>query len=403
MNILILPGTLRGLKSAAIAHLKGFINNFPQQYNLVVIAQPDHAIVESSNVKVIPLCLGRSPTKAIVTLFSAVRATLSILRLALKACRQEDIDIIYARHGGSSLAALLLAKRLQLPLIFEVHGILHTPGELETWPRGPRWLRKLVGKGMRVLEWFSFRSASKLVVYTSGALGDSIHEKFGIPYNKMAIIDNGVDVALFQPVDQKLARSRLGLSDRYHWVVFAGSLVPWQGVDKLIDAAPLVLSKASDVRFLIVGEGPQQAELDAKVQSLKLTEKLLFTGCVAHEEMPWYINSADLCVAPYFTSRHVDWAGSPMKLFEYMACGKAIIGSDLTGIADYIKNSGSGKIVPAGDSVSLAEAIIALLNDPTSRREMGRRGRQAVLNYYNLQRITKRIVQECENVLLPPS
>jgi glycosyltransferase involved in cell wall biosynthesis len=323
--------------------------------------------------------------------------------LALKACRQEDIDIIYARHGGSSLAAVLLAKRLQLPLILEVNGILHDPGELEIWLRGPRWFSKLIGKGIEIMERFSLRSASKLVVCTSGTLGDSIHEKFGIPYNKMAVIDNGADIALFQPVDQKLARRKLSLFGSYRWVVFVGSLVPWLGVEKLVDAAPLVLNMAPDVRFLVVGEGPQRAELDAKAQSLKLSKKLLFTGHVAHEEVPWYINSADLCVAPYFMPKQRDWVGSPLKLFEYMACSKAIVVSDLTGIADYVKNSGSGKIVPAGDSVSLAEAVIELLNDPTSRHEMGRRGRQAVLKYYNWQTITKRIAQECENVLLPPS
>lgn len=401
MKILILPAVLREQTSAAKAHLRGFVNNFPHEHKLVVIAQPNYAITETANVKVVVLPLRPIRRKAIPALFGTIHASFSIFRLALRACKREHIDAIYARHGGSSLPAAFLAKRFRLPLVLEVNGLLYEPDELGVWLRAPRWFIKLAGRGIQMLEAFSFRAASKLVVCTWGALANSIHEKYKVPYSKMLITDNGADTMLFHPTDQKLARQKLGLDNDCRWVIFTGSLRSWQGLDKLLEAAPLVLEILPDARFLIVGDGPQQFELVAQAQHLKLGNRVLFTGHVSYEEIPWYINAADLCVAPYFAPKRKDLGYSPLKLFEYMACGKAVVVSDLVGIGGYVKSNEAGKVVPAGDSVALAKTIISLLNDSESRHKMGQSGREAVLTHYSWEIITKCIAQECVGALPP--
>lgn len=394
----MLPTILREYTSAPIAHLNGIVNSFPDGHNLVVIAQPGYAIRERHNVKIIPLRMRRFRSATPSALFGSLHASLSIYRTAMTACKREQVDILYARDGVCSLPAALLAKRLHLPLILEVNGMLHSYDEMEPWLQAPQWYLKLVGKVIRIMEAFSFRTASKLMCI-SRVLRDVVVDKYGVPDGKILVLDNGADTSLFRPIGREPALHKIGLSESFRWVVFTGSLVLWQGVDKLIDAVPQVVATLPNVRFLIVGDGPQRDKLFLRVQKLKLADKVLFTGHVAHGEVPWYINCGDVCVAPYFAPEGRCWWFSPLKLFEYMACGKAVIVSDIPGIADHVKKHRAGRAVPAGDSVSLSEAIIELLNDAKSRREMGERGRQAVLSSYDWREIAKSIAEECEKVV----
>ena len=123
----------------------------------------------------------------------------------------------------------------------------------------------------------------------------------------------------------------LNLSPTSPIVCFTGSLFPYQGVDLLIRAAPAILARDPAILFLIVGDGPRLRESMDLVKESEVAGSFHFTGRVPYQKVPLYINAADLCVAP---KKPILSGYSPLKLYEYMACGKPVIADENGGFRD---------------------------------------------------------------------
>jgi glycosyltransferase involved in cell wall biosynthesis len=164
--------------------------------------------------------------------------------------------------------------------------------------------------------------------------------------------------------------------------MFVGGFQPWHGLEFLVEAFAQVAQKRPDAKLVLVGDGPARPAVETTITKLGLEKRILITGYVAHDRMPEWLAAADVAVAPYPPLPQELWF-SPLKLYEYMAAGKAIVASAAGQIAEVIKDGHNGLLVRPGDVGELAQAIVTLLDDPAGRQALGRAARQQAVNQHS--------------------
>ena len=168
----------------------------------------------------------------------------------------------------------------------------------------------------------------------------------------------GVDREQFNPqVDGSAIRQRYGLEDRFV-VGFLGWIRPWHGVDQLVDAVAQLARQAPQMSLLIVGDGPALPGLREQVAAAGLGDRVHFSGPVKQADVPRHLAAMDVTVQPNVT----DYA-SPIKLFEYLAMGKAVIAPDKPNIREVLEDGIDGLLFQPGDAVDMARALLSLYED----------------------------------------
>jgi glycosyltransferase involved in cell wall biosynthesis len=153
-------------------------------------------------------------------------------------------------------------------------------------------------------------------------------------------------------------------------VGFVGGLRPWHGVDALPGLLSRLIERHSTLHLLVAGDGPQRGELERDLRERGIGRSAVFTGSVPHEDVAELIRQLDVALAPYPRLEHAFYF-SPLKLFEYMACGVAVVAAAAGQIAEVIRDGETGLLYPAGDAEGLVAACDRLLSDPMLRRRLG--------------------------------
>lgn len=238
-----------------------------------------------------------------------------------------------------------------------------------------------------IYEGAMLNSTNRIVAVTS-ELRDIICRTYGVPAEKISVIPNGVNTELFRPIDKKTVRESLGFNVDEKIVGYIGKLEPWQGVEYLIKAAPLILERFDGTMFLIVGDGLMYYELAGMIEKLGLRNRFTFAGEISHEDVPMYINATDVCVT---LKKALRTGFSPLKLYEYMACEKPVIASKVEGF-EVLEERGAGSLVSPEDSREVSEAIINLLSSPELQKCLGTNGREAVLEEFSWRTVAERLI-----------
>jgi glycosyltransferase involved in cell wall biosynthesis len=192
---------------------------------------------------------------------------------------------------------------------------------------------------------------------------------------KSVFVKAAVNTSLFRPdpAAGERIRREFGL-DGATVVGYVGTFQPWHGLDDFIGAAKIIARRRPDVRFLLVGPYVQGGQ---SLHEEELSGSLKLAGPVPYESVPGYINAFDVAVAPYNvqnTDRSAKGIGSPLKVLEYMACAKAVVGSSLPQLSELIEDGRTGYLFREGDVGEFADRISDLIEDPKLRTEMGARG-----------------------------
>jgi glycosyltransferase involved in cell wall biosynthesis len=282
---------------------------------------------------------------------------------------------------------------LRIPFLIEVNGIEEEIVLLGR--RLPPW-RPITSRLRRRM----YRSAGATVT-VSDRLASHLERIHGLPSPQVVTIPNGVDLDRFSPGDRAESQASLGLVPGL-WIAFVGNLVPWQGVGTLLRAFGIVLESRPDTRLAIVGDGILRGSLEALARQLGVAERVTFTGTVPHERVPHFIVASNVCVAP-FTRERNEWIGlSPLKLYEYLACGRPVVASDVPGVREVLSNSGAGIIVPTDDDQALSAALVSLLEDPARANAMGNAGRTFAVNECSWNRAAMRVNELIQSVTRDP-
>lgn len=206
-------------------------------------------------------------------------------------------------------------------------------------------------------------------VAVSGVVGDYAVAAGGISAARLRVIDNGVDLARFDPASAApLDLESFGVAGECPLVGVIGRLAPQKDHANFVAAAALLAERAPSARFVIVGEGELRGAIEADVRARGLGPgRVVLTGAI--RDMPALLARLDVVV---FSSA---WEGLPMVLIEAMAMGRAVVATAVGAIPSVIEEGRDGLLVPPGDPEALAGAIARLAGDPALRADLGRAAR----------------------------
>jgi glycosyltransferase involved in cell wall biosynthesis len=281
-------------------------------------------------------------------------------------------DVVYARDFHAAVMAWMPRWVFGKKLVYEINGLASEEVKL----KGNSFRVRLFSMLIRGAERIASLSAD-LIISVTPQIASYLVTRFHVSPSRVEIVGNGVDPEKFFPLrDPALLndwRRRLGIEEKDRVIGFVGNLAPWQGMDILIESALRLLSRMERLKFLIVGDGVMKPRLLTRVTEQGLGRAFIFTGMMPYETVPVLINVADICVAPFIARRNKETGVSPLKVFEYLACGKPVIASRIEGL-EVIERTGVGILVEPQDSADLERALLKLLNEPQLCKEMGRRG-----------------------------
>lgn len=312
------------------------------------------------------------------------------------ACFQnlQGFDLIHERFNLLSLGAALASRKLGLPFVLEVNADLLEQRKFKGTPE--RGLRRLFAMWATR---FCFRAATKIICISSD-LKDHLHRHWNIEDHKLAVLPCAADVEAFRPNSKaKVVRRGLGLTNE-PVIMWVGGFYPWHDLDLLLESFAQVLQKQPMARLVLVGEGQTRPEVAQKVMRNGLDHAVIMTGAIPHNSVPEMVSIADVAVVPAEpVSASRGGTGTPLKLFEYMAAGKAIVATDVNQASEVIRDGYNGLLVKAGDINGFSEAILALLDDSVKRGCLGQNARQDAVEQYSWEQYTKRLDEIYQSVI----
>ncbi len=383
-----LPGTLKA--GGSVSHVQGILAAFIRQGWTVhfladaVMRECDPRIVQHV---VRPLDL-LSPLDDLRLVSYNIQLFAHILRLS----RRHQVSLIYQRHAIFSIAPVLAARLLGIPLVLEVNGS-------EVWVKS-HWSRLSFMRLARRCEAYAIRSADRLAL-VSDVIAEQI-APYGPEAARMLITPNGVDPEVFRPdIEGEPVREKYRLG-RSIVVGFIGTFTRWHGVGTLLDAARHVVTGHRGITFLLIGDGDLRSMLEHRVADERLSDRIVFTGMVGHHAAPRFLAACDILVSPHLGFEGKGrFFGSPTKLFEYMAMGRAIIASNLEQIGDVIRDGENGLHMQPGDSAGLAAQIVRLATDTELRRTLGDNARRDAIRFHTWDRNVTQILASIERPIAP--
>jgi glycosyltransferase involved in cell wall biosynthesis len=200
------------------------------------------------------------------------------------------------------------------------------------------------------------------------------------------VLPNGVDHHRFHPQVEPALPGPTGSFT----VGFTGSLKPWHGLLDLMDVFAELHGSDGPARLLVVGEGPMREELEDRATRAGLGPSVILTGAVDAAAVPPMLASMDVAVAPYPALEGFYF--SPLKIFEYMAAGRAIVAAAIGQVSDVIDDGATGLLYPPGDVAALLASLLHLRADGPARERLGRAARQVAVRRHGWDSVVARVL-----------
>lgn len=282
-------------------------------------------------------------------------SVVSSLRLD-RAAREFKPDIVYERANLFHFAGSWTAWRRGIPLLLEVNSPL-----AEERARFGRLRLRRIG---RAAERFVWRRADMVLPVTE-VLAGYVSEA-GVPRDRISVVPNGIDLEDFSGIPTKQADADVRLG-------FVGFVRRWHGLDNVLRglAAWRGLPRLD---LTVVGDGPARGELESLAAELGIADQVRFTGLATREEIPRLVATFDVALQP----AAVPYA-SPLKLFEYMAAGRAILAPDQPNIGEVLEQDRTALLFDPSRPEALWQGIETLARDAALRTRLGNAAREEVL------------------------
>ena len=236
-------------------------------------------------------------------------------------------------------AATQLGKRLGLPVTITLRGSKDAG---------------LVGTDRERCLVHAMQDAVRLFA-VSDSIKRDVAQRLGVPDQKVMVVGNGVDLALFEPVNRSLARVRLGLSNDAKVIIGVGNLVEGKGFQRIIPLLPTLKDRFGDVVLLIVGggstHGDMRVELEALAMRLGVTNSVRFCGRQLPSDLKWFYGAADVFA---LATAYEGWAN---VFLEAMACGLPVVSTKVGGNAQVVRDATVGALVGYWDAGAFVQAL----------------------------------------------
>lgn len=231
---------------------------------------------------------------------------------------------------------------------------------------------------------------SKICLHLSDRIivdGDDIREllvKSKIRRNKIHTIRNGIDTDMFDPFkfDQKI-KNELGLADSIV-IPFIGKLATHNGTYEYLKVMINLMEEYEDIRGIIIGSGPQEADLKQKVNCSEFKDKFIFVGKVNHEQMPKYIASIDI---GFFPMQQI--GGVSQIVPETMAMQKPVLTTNVGDIRSLVRHMENGLTVEKGNIEMMVKYLSMLIEDRVLRSKIGKKARDFIVKNWSWTRVSE--------------
>lgn len=308
-----------------------------------------------------------------------------------KATHEQPFVIHGASNHWNGLAAVTAAGTLGIPSVYEVRGLW----EVTRGSRDPEWATGGMYRFMARMEADAAAGASAVITITE-ALRDELIRR-GIDGSKITVVPNGVDTTRFRPRqrNESLAES-LGIGGKTI-IGYVGSILDYEGIGLLIRAVEMLSRDRDDFAVLIVGDGAELDKFRQMTEDSQLQQQVIFTGRVPHSEVEDYYSIIDIAPFPRLPLPVCEIV-SPLKPFEAMAMGKAVVSSDVAALSEIVRDGVTGLLHTKGDVSSLANALARLLDDSALRLRLADNSRQWVEQKRDWRALAPRVSRIYENL-----
>lgn len=288
----------------------------------------------------------------------------------LKLLDRKRTDIVHLHGYGATTFGRLAAAQRRWPVVLHEHAN-HT-----TTP----WFQQVADHALAPF--------TDIAIAVSKSTAEFVIRARKIPAERVKVVYLGAPLEEFaQPreaADVAAARDALGVPGDAPVIGTVTRLMPSKGNQYFVEAVGLLAARLPDARFVVVGEGELQPELEAQAAQLGIAGRLVFAGF--QRDVAAAYSAFDLAVFPSL------WEGTPLTAFEALAMGKAIVSTDADGLSDILTPGTDALVVPKRDGRALADAIAALMADPARRAQLGAAAR-ATGQRYGIDRFVRRMEQ----------
>lgn len=299
-----------------------------------------------------------------------------------RAMRAHRPDFIYERYALFLCATIWLAKRRGIPIILEINDSALVPRVRSLT------LKRLASR----IEGWCWRNATGLV-FISGWFRDKAREAHG-EIAPSVISPNAADIDRFDigQFDRSAMRVARGIDDA---VVcgYIGGFVPWHGIAGFVQSIATRLNEAPQLKLLLVGDGMDLPAVRQAIVAAQLEERVLLPGRVAHAEIPSLVACMD-----YAVLADSNQYGSPMKLFELMAMGVAVVAPDYAPIVEVIDNRRNGWLFPRKNIDACVDTVLELAADPEELLRVGAAARSSIADHHQWRNNAEQLLSLVQNL-----
>ena len=296
-----------------------------------------------------------------------------------KKLKAVNADMVVTRYNWNTLSIIWAARSIGIPVVLE----LNSPDEED---RGIKFYRL---PGMTYF--FSTERAIHLsdgAFAVSEALAKDFRENFNGSSRLIHGIHNGVSLDKFNPqLDASELRADFGIAKDAVVIGFVGSFAPWHGLDLLFEAFAKLVGDGAPVHLLMVGQPRKDSgEWLDRAAMPDIAGNITFAGHVGSGDVNRYIAAMDITVLA-----NSAWYCSPLKIFEYMAMGKATVAVATDPVQEVIVDRRDGLLFEQGSSSALYKSLKELVSDSDMRLKLGNAGRQRVASEFSWQDNASRV------------
>ena len=286
---------------------------------------------------------------------------------------QGKFDVIHAHDWLVAYAAKTLKNSYNIPIVATIHA---------TESGRNSGIHDETQRYINDTEWMLTYEASEVIV-NSNYMKNELQRLFGLPYEKINVIPNGVNLNLFNNIEKDYDFRRRFAMDNEKIILFMGRLVYEKGIQTLIAAMPKILANYHDSKLIIAGKGGMIDELRSQVNYLGLGNKVYFTGYLGSKDVQRMYKCADVSVFP---STYEPFG---IVALEAMLSGTPVVVSDVGGLNEIVDHGVNGMKSYAGNANSLADSILALLYDPKLCDTVTKNAKLKVKTEYNWTKIAQ--------------
>ena len=282
-------------------------------------------------------------------------------------------DVIHAHDWLTASAAKTLKQSFNIPLVATIHA---------TESGRNSGIHDETQRYINDTEWLLTYEATEVIV-NSNFMKGHVQNLFGLPFEKINVIPNGINLTNFNGIERDYDFRRQYAMDNEKIILYVGRLVYEKGIQHLISAMPKILNGYNDAKLVIAGKGGMLDELKAQVEYLGISNKVYFTGYLNSKQVQKIYKCADVAVFP---STYEPFG---IVALEGMLAGVPTVVSDIGGLNEIVDHGINGMKTYAGNSNSIADSVLNLLYDKQLAANVAKKAKQKVKEEFNWTKIAQ--------------